>query len=109
MYQEVEGTPLLVNAFEKPFHLPRRADVKRHHDLSLKRVGQRLDKFLCLVVEVSHGQLGSERPKCSSTSPGDRILVSDANYNAPLASKELSLCRRDKGRAPRYFDFDFLA
>src|SRR5262249_31902883 len=42
-----------------------------------------------LVVEVGHRELGAERPKGLGASPGDRLLVGDADDETSLALEQL--------------------
>src|SRR5215468_5089451 len=71
MDQEIKLAPLFGNSFKDSFKLARRADVERQHDWRFKRPGKRLDKFFCFVVEIRHGEIGTEGPKSLCAAPGN--------------------------------------
>jgi hypothetical protein len=68
---------------------PGGAHVERHQDRGFELAGERLDVFLCFVVEVGHRQLGAERPESLGAAPGDRLLIGDADDETSLAFEEL--------------------
>src|SRR5689334_18980932 len=79
MHDRVEAPPLLGDALEHCLHLTGLADVEGHDDLCVQRVGQRLDVFLRLLVEIGDGHLGTERAQPSRATPGDRLFVRNAD------------------------------
>src|SRR5262249_8224225 len=65
-------------------------DVERHQERSLQILGERLDIFLGAVVQIGDRQISAERTECLGTTPGDRLIVGDADDQA-LASLESNL------------------
>src|SRR5512144_1068749 len=82
---KIELAPVLGDTFEYRLHLAGRAHVERKHDLGLELLGERLDVFLCLVVEIGDRELGPERAKRLSAAPGNRLIVGDADDETLLA------------------------
>src|SRR6201986_5053128 len=91
MDDESALAPFLRNPFKDRFHLARREHVERHHDRRLDFACERFDVFLRLLVEIGHREFRAERPERLGASPGDRILVGDADDEAFLAFEELGL------------------
>src|SRR5258708_5848913 len=75
VHHEVQLAPLLRDAVENGFHLPRDADVQRHHDRRLERARQRLDVLFGLVIEIGNGQIGAEGAEGGGTAPRYGLLV----------------------------------
>ena len=68
-----------VDPLEHLLHLPFDHDVERHEDRRLQRLGERLDMLPGAVVQIGDGELGPERAKRPGASPGDRLIVGDAD------------------------------
>src|SRR4051812_8971171 len=100
MHHKIETVPLASDAFKDRFHLPRRIHVERHHNPCIQFTGERLNMFLCLVVEISNREFRTECPEGFGATPGNRILVSNANDKAFLAFEELSLDDRNHLGSP---------
>src|SRR5262249_10889390 len=86
--------------FEHRLQLAGCAHVKRHQDRGLELAGERLDVFFGFVVEVSYRELGAERPEGLGASPGDRLLVGDADDETSLAFKQP--CFDDRNLEPSF-------
>ena len=93
--QEIEAAPFGGNPLEDRFGLAGRDDIERHEDRRLEFLGERLDEFLGLFVEVGHRELGPERPKSPRAAPGDGLLVGDADDEAALSFQQLRFHDRD--------------
>ena len=104
MDDEIELAPLLGDALEHRLHLAGRVHVERHEDRRFQLLRQRLDIFLCLLVEIGDGELGAERAEGLGAAPGDRVLVGDADDEAPLAFEELGFDDGDHGGCPLFPD-----
>jgi hypothetical protein len=82
---KVERPPVLGDALEHRLHLSWLGHVQRHEDLGFELVGERFDKFAGLVVEVSDGKFGAQAAEGGGATPGDGMLVRDADDQPPLA------------------------
>src|SRR5579859_807088 len=87
MEQKVELSPVLPDALEDLLSLALSVHVERHEDRRFQFFRQRLDMFLRAVVQIGNGQLRSKGTECLGASPGDRLVVCDAD-NQALASLE---------------------
>src|SRR6476659_50968 len=90
MHHKIERIPIASDAFKDRFHLSRRIHVERHHDPGVQLTSKRLNIFLCFVVEIGDREFGTECPKGLGATPGNRIIVGNANDKAFLAFEELS-------------------
>ena len=102
---KIELAPVLGDTFEDRLHLAGRAHVERHHDRSFQLAGERLDVFLRLVVEIGHRQLRPERPERLGAAPRDRLVVGNADDEAPLAFEQLGLGGGNHGGTPLALGF----
>ena len=88
MHEKIEFAPYAGNLLEHCLHLAAGANVKRHHNRSLKRLRQRLNIFFGFVVQVSHSELGAQGSKCLCATPGDRLVVGNSDDQPFLALKK---------------------
>jgi hypothetical protein len=63
-------------------------------------VGERLDVLLRLLVQIGDGDLCAECPKGLGASPGDRILVGNANNETSLIFQQFGSRCGNHGRFP---------
>jgi len=83
--RKIDLAPALTHGLEDRLQLAGHLHVAGQEDRRLELARQRLDIGLCLVVEIGDGELrphGSERLRAS---PGDGVLVGDAEHQALLA------------------------
>lgn len=80
------------NASENGLHLTRTVHLQRHHDRRIELPCERFDIFSRLVVVIGNRKFGAERPKSLGTTPGDRILIGDANDKASFTFEKLDFC-----------------
>ena len=85
MKQEVELAPLLLDPLEHLFGLAFDHDVEWHEDRRFQRLGQRLDVFLGLFVQIGDGKVGAQRAKRLGAAPRDGLIVGDADDQSLLA------------------------
>ena len=88
---EIEAAPFLGDALKNRLQLTRSAHIERHHDRRFELARQRLDIFLCLVIEIGDREFRPERPKGLGAAPGDRLIIGDADDQTPLAFEQLCL------------------
>src|SRR5215467_9211740 len=88
MDEVVETSPFFLNSFKDGFHLPRRAHVERHQDWRFELAGERLDKLLCLLIEIGDSDFGPEGAERLRTPPGDGLVVGNADDEALLALEQ---------------------
>ena len=100
VHDEIELAPVLADAFEHRLHLAGRVHVERHEDRRFELAGQRLDVFLRLVVEIGDRELRAERPERLGATPGDRVIVGDADDQSLLAFQQLGLHGGNHGEFP---------
>ena len=67
------------------FGLPLDHDVERHEDRRFQRLRQRLDMLLGALVQIGDGELGAQGAKRLGATPGDRLVVGDADDQAFFA------------------------
>src|SRR3954470_7103522 len=104
MDDKIEMVPSLRNGVENRFHLARDIDVERHQKRGFDHLGQRLDIFPRLVVQIGDGDLGAQRAKRLGAAPGNGILIGDADNQAFFSFQQSCLDgRKGAVRPPRYF------
>src|SRR5262249_11054083 len=94
--QKIELAPFLLDVLEYLLDLAFDGDVERQKYRRFQVFCQRLDVLPRLLVQISDGKLGSQRPKRLGAAPGDRLVVGDTDDQA-LASLERDLGFREYG------------
>src|SRR5690348_16441057 len=97
MNGEIQLAPVLRDPPEYRFHLTGGAHIERHHDGSFEFAGERLNEFLCLVIEVRDGELRSERAKGLGAAPCDGVLVRYTDDETSLSFQQLGFDSRNHG------------
>jgi hypothetical protein len=69
--------------------------MKLQHETSMV-VRNRLHISFGFFVEIGHRELGPERTERFSAAPRNRVIVGDANDDAPLAFEQLGWGGRDQ-------------
>jgi hypothetical protein len=82
MQHEVEPSPFFLETLEHLLHLAFGVDVQRHEDRGVQRPRERLDVLLRPVVQVGDSKIGAQRSKRLGATPGDRLIVGDADDEA---------------------------
>jgi hypothetical protein len=100
MDDKIQLSPRFRDGLEQRLHLARDARVERHDDLSFKFPRQRLDVFLGFVVEVSHSNVGAERAERLGAPPCNRLIVGDADDQAPFSFQQLGFYSGNHGLYP---------
>ncbi len=100
--QEIELPPFLPDPFEHLLRLALDHDIHWHEDRCLQCLCERLDMLFSPIVQIGDGEIGAKRTKGLGTSPGDRLIVGDADDQALLA------LQRDLGIG-EYGDHDTLS
>ena len=85
MQQEIQFAPFLLDPFEDLLGLTFHGHIERHEDRRFKRLGKRLDKPLCPIVQICHREVRAQRPKRLGASPSDRLIVGNAHDQSLLA------------------------
>ena len=106
VHGKVEPAPVLADALENRLHLAPFAHVERHHDRRLELASERLDVFLCLVVEIGDRELGSQRAERLGAAPSDRIFIGNADDEAFFALEQLGFYDRDHRLNPLCGEFE---
>src|SRR5262245_38063568 len=91
MHDKVQLAPLLGDLIEHGFHLSGNADIKRHDDGGLERARQRINVLSGLVVEVSDCEICTEGAEGCCTTPGNGLLVRDADDESLFPLQQLGL------------------
>ena len=91
MDQVIHLAPLLPDLFKHRLGLAFDADIERHEDRRFELFRQRLDKALRLLVQIGHRDLGTECAEGAGATPGDRLIVGDADDQPPLAFQKRRL------------------
>src|SRR6185437_1819908 len=85
--QEVELTPFLPDVLEHLLHLPIDSDIQRQEKRRIQVLCKRLDVLSGAIVQISHRKIRSQRAERLGATPGDRLIVGDAD-DKPFAPPE---------------------
>ena len=77
--EEVELAPFFLDTLEHLLGLPFDIDIERHEDRRFQVLGERLDIFLRPLIQVGHRQFRPERAERLCATPGNRLVVGDAD------------------------------
>src|SRR5262249_35906947 len=102
VHGKVEFAPLLADPLEHRLHLAGFPRIEWHEDRRFELPSERLDVFLCLVIEICDPELGAQRPECLGAAPRDRIFVGNADDETFFSLEQLGFYDRDHSTRPLY-------
>src|ERR1700751_1229986 len=88
MDEVVETSPFLLNSYKDGCHLPRNAHVEWHQNWRCELTSERVDKLLCLLIEIGDSDLCPERAERLGAPPRDGLVVGNADDEALFAFEQ---------------------
>jgi hypothetical protein len=84
---KIELSPGLLSGLEHVLQLPCHSHIARQNDGRVESLGERLNKWFCLVICIRYRNIGAETAECLSAPIGNGILVGDTEDNPFLPGK----------------------
>ena len=83
--RKIELSPGLLRDSKYILQLPRHSHVARLNNGRFESLGERLDKWSCLVIGIRYRNVGTETAERLSATIGDGMLVCDTENNRFLS------------------------